>query len=61
MGRCGYRQMWNDMRRVQRVRQSPAFSIAYAAWITVGTYFVIRLLTIRFNWQTRSVWEGGNS
>jgi uncharacterized membrane protein YeiH len=28
-----------------------------AAWITVGVYFVIRLLTIRFNWQTRSVVE----
>ena len=28
-----------------------------AAWITVAVYFVLRLLTIRFNWQTRSVWE----
>jgi uncharacterized membrane protein YeiH len=28
-----------------------------AAWITVGVYFVLRLATIRFNWQTRSVWE----
>lgn len=28
-----------------------------AAWITVGTFFVARVLTIRFNWQTRSVWE----
>ena len=32
-------------------------AITKAAWITVGTYFVIRILTIRFNWQTRSVWE----
>lgn len=29
-----------------------------AAWITVGAFFVARVLTIRFNWQTRSVWEG---
>ena len=28
-----------------------------AAWITVAVYFVLRLLTIHFNWQTRSVWE----
>ena len=28
-----------------------------AAWITVGSFFVARVLTIRFNWQTRSVWE----
>jgi uncharacterized membrane protein YeiH len=29
----------------------------HAAWITVGVFFVARVLTIRFNWQTRSVWE----
>ena len=29
-----------------------------AAWITVSLFFVARVLTIRFNWQTRSVWEG---
>jgi uncharacterized membrane protein YeiH len=29
-----------------------------AAWITVGAFFVARVLTIRFNWQTRSIWEG---
>jgi uncharacterized membrane protein YeiH len=28
-----------------------------AAWITVATFFVARVLTIRFNWRTRSVWE----
>jgi uncharacterized membrane protein YeiH len=28
-----------------------------AAWITVAAYFVLRTLTIRFNWQTRSIWE----
>jgi uncharacterized membrane protein YeiH len=32
-------------------------AVTRAAWITVAAYFVIRLLTIRFNWQTRSVWE----
>lgn len=30
-----------------------------AAWITVGVFFVVRVLTIRFNWQTRSVWDEG--
>jgi uncharacterized membrane protein YeiH len=28
-----------------------------AAWITVGAYFVARVLTIRFNWRTAAVWE----
>jgi len=28
-----------------------------AAWVTVGAFFLARVLTIRFNWQTRSVWE----
>jgi uncharacterized membrane protein YeiH len=32
-----------------------------AAWITVGVFFVARVLTIRFNWQTRSVWEDESS
>ena len=32
-------------------------AVIQAAWITVASYFVIRILTIRFNWQTRSVWE----
>jgi uncharacterized membrane protein YeiH len=26
-----------------------------AAWVTVGGFFVFRLLAVRFNWQTRSV------
>jgi uncharacterized membrane protein YeiH len=29
-----------------------------AAWIAVALFFVIRVLTIRFNWQSKSVWEG---
>jgi uncharacterized membrane protein YeiH len=29
-----------------------------AAWISVGAFFVARVLTIRFNWRTKSVWEG---
>jgi uncharacterized membrane protein YeiH len=29
-----------------------------AAWIAVGAFFVARVLTIRFNWQSKSVWEG---
>ncbi|HUQ10119.1 MAG TPA: TRIC cation channel family protein [Steroidobacteraceae bacterium] len=28
-----------------------------AAWITVAAFFIARVLTIRFNWQTRAVWE----
>ncbi len=28
-----------------------------AAWITVGAYFVARVLTIRFNWRTSAIWE----
>jgi uncharacterized membrane protein YeiH len=32
-----------------------------AAWITVAVFFVARVLTIRFNWQTRSVWEDESS
>jgi len=30
----------------------------HAGWITVGVFFVARVLTIRFNWRTRPVWEG---
>jgi uncharacterized membrane protein YeiH len=30
----------------------------HAAWITVGAFFVARVLTIRFNWRTTAVWEG---
>ena len=26
-----------------------------AAWVTVGTFFLIRVLAVRFNWQTRSL------
>jgi uncharacterized membrane protein YeiH len=26
-----------------------------AAWITVGTYFVLRVIAVTFNWQTRPV------
>jgi uncharacterized membrane protein YeiH len=30
---------------------------ARAGWITVGLFFVARVLTIRFNWRTTPVWE----
>lgn len=36
-------------------------STSLAAWTTVGTFFVARVLTIRFNWQTRAVWEDESS
>jgi hypothetical protein len=26
-----------------------------AAWLTVGAFFLIRVLAVSFNWQTRSV------
>ena len=32
-------------------------ALTHAAWITVGVHFIVRVLTIRFNEQTRSVWE----
>ena len=35
-----------------------AMTPTQAAWISVGAFFVARVLTIRFNWQTKSVWEG---
>lgn len=35
-----------------------AMTPTQAAWITVGAFFVARVLTIRFNWQTTAVWEG---
>jgi uncharacterized membrane protein YeiH len=28
----------------------------FAAWITVAVFFVLRLLTVRYRWQTRSLW-----
>ena len=30
-------------------------TISEAAWISIGTFFVLRVLTIRFSWTTRSV------
>jgi uncharacterized membrane protein YeiH len=33
----------------------------HAAWITVGAFFIVRVLTIHFNWQTRAVWEDESS
>ena len=35
-----------------------AMTPLHAGWITVGTFFVARVLTIRFNWQTSAIWEG---
>ena len=37
--------------------QHLGFPPTRAAWITVGAFFLARVLTIRFNWQTRSVVE----
>ena len=34
------------------------FSPTQAGWWTVGSYFVIRILAVRFNWRTRSVASG---
>ena len=30
-------------------------TIPQAAWTSIGTFFVLRVLTVRFNWTTRSV------
>ena len=32
-----------------------------AGWITVSAFFIVRVLTIRFNWQTGPVWEEDDS
>ncbi len=32
-----------------------AVSPVEAAWVTVGTFFMIRVLAVRFNWQTRPI------
>jgi uncharacterized membrane protein YeiH len=37
------------------LKQYPIISVPEAAWASVGTFFVLRVLTIRFNWTTRSV------
>lgn len=29
-----------------------------AAWSMIGLFFVLRVATIRFNWQTQAVWRG---
>ncbi len=37
------------------LKQYAEFTIPQAAWTSIGTFFVLRVLTIRFNWTTRSV------
>jgi uncharacterized membrane protein YeiH len=37
------------------LRLQYGFDETRAAWAMVGTFFVIRVLVLRFNWQTRSV------
>jgi uncharacterized membrane protein YeiH len=37
------------------LRQYAHVTIQQAAWTAIGTFFVLRVLTIRFNWTTRSV------
>ncbi|HEX4914005.1 MAG TPA: TRIC cation channel family protein [Vicinamibacterales bacterium] len=37
------------------LKQYPGISVPEAAWAAIGTFFVLRVLTIRFNWSTRSV------
>lgn len=39
------------------ITRQAELSATHAARITVVVFFVVRVLTIRFNWQTRSVWE----
>jgi uncharacterized membrane protein YeiH len=37
------------------LKQSADVTVPQAAWTAIGTFFVLRVLTIRFNWTTRSV------
>jgi uncharacterized membrane protein YeiH len=37
------------------LRQYTQVTVPQAAWTAIGTFFVLRVLTIRFNWTTRSV------
>lgn len=37
------------------LKQFPDISVSEAAWTSIATFFVLRVLTIRFNWSTRSV------
>ena len=37
------------------LKQYADVTIPQAAWTAIGTFFVLRVLTIRFNWTTRSV------
>jgi len=37
------------------LRQYAHVTVPQAAWTAIGTFFVLRVLTIRFNWTTRSV------
>jgi uncharacterized membrane protein YeiH len=37
--------------------QHLGFTPNEAAWITVGAFFIARVLTIRFNWRTSAIWE----
>ena len=37
--------------------QHLGFTPNEAAWVTVGAFFIARVLTIRFNWRTSAIWE----
>lgn len=37
------------------LKQYTEVTIPQAAWASIGTFFVLRVLTVRFNWTTRSV------
>src|SRR4030095_5780460 len=37
------------------LKQYAQVTIPQAAWTAIGTFFVLRVLTIRFNWTTRTV------
>jgi uncharacterized membrane protein YeiH len=39
------------------LRQHYELSRTFAGWVTVAVFFVVRVLTVYFNWQTRSVWN----
>ena len=37
------------------LKQYAEVTVSEAAWCSIGIFFVLRVLTVRFNWTTRSV------
>jgi len=37
------------------LKQYAEVTVSQAAWFSIGIFFVLRVLTVRYNWTTRSV------